>query len=56
MIVDVREAELHESLIEKGFSHFQYKDLLDTEVHVYCLKVWIGEVIDIGSKSENSLN
>ena len=39
MIVDVREAELHETLIEKGFSHFQYKDLLDTEVHVYCLKV-----------------
>lgn len=39
MVVDVREAELQETLVEKGFSHFQFKDLLDSEVHVYCLKV-----------------
>lgn len=39
MVVDVRDAEMHETLTEKGFSHFQYKDILENEVHVYCFKV-----------------
>ena len=39
MVVDVKDVEMHELLTKRGFSHFHYKDILETEVHVYCYKV-----------------